>query len=112
MKKKLFLSAMLLAAIAVQAKDIRKVAFTTIPQMHCADCENKIKNNMRFEKGVKMIDTNIEKQTVVIRFDADKTTVEKLIKGFEKIGYKAREVKEETPRPVPPATDATGCHAL
>lgn len=94
MKKNLFLLVLLFASMAVSAKDIRKVTVTTTPQMHCEACENKIKNNLRFEKGVKMIDTDIEKQAVVITYDADKTTVERLIKGFEKFGYKAREVKE------------------
>uniref|UniRef100_UPI004026F15A hypothetical protein n=1 Tax=Prevotella sp. TaxID=59823 RepID=UPI004026F15A len=34
------------------AKDIKTVVFTTTPQMHCAACENKIKSNLRFEKGL------------------------------------------------------------
>lgn len=55
MKKNLFLLVLLFASMAVSAKDIRKVTVTTTPQMHCAACENKIKNNLRFEKGVKMI---------------------------------------------------------
>ena len=63
--------------------------------MHCESCENKIKGNLRFEKGVKNIETNIEKQQVVVTYDADKTSVEKLQRGFEKIGYDAKEVKAE-----------------
>jgi copper chaperone CopZ len=67
---------------------------TTSPEMHCHNCENKIKGNIRFEKGVKKIDTSIEKQRVTIEYDADKTTADKLIKAFDKIGYSAKEVKE------------------
>lgn len=78
------------------AKDIKTVVFTTNPQMHCENCENKIKNNLRFEKGVKSIETSIEKQTVTVRYDADKTTVENLLKGFSKFGYAAKE-KEQKP---------------
>ena len=69
------------------------VVFTTEPPMHCEGCENRIKNNLRFEKGIKKIATDVEKQTVTITYDADKTTVENLIKGFEKIEYMATEVK-------------------
>ena len=61
------------------AKDIKTLVVTTTPQMHCANCENKIKNNLRFEKGVKKIDTNVAAQTVTIEYDADKTKAEDLV---------------------------------
>lgn len=48
--------------------------FTTSPQMHCENCENKIKGNLRFEKGVKKIVTDIDSQTVTVTYDADKTS--------------------------------------
>ena len=75
------------------AKDIKTVVLTTNPEMHCTGCEKKIKDNIRFEKGIKSIKTNLEDKTVTIEYDADKTTVEDIIKGFEKIKYEAREVK-------------------
>lgn len=87
---------MMLFAVAGMAKDIKTVVFTTTPQMHCEGCENKIKGNLRFEKGVKAIETSIEKQTVTVKYDADKTTVDKLLQGFTKFGYTAKEVKPES----------------
>ena len=75
------------------AKDIKTVVLITNPEMHCTGCEKKIKDNIRFEKGVKSIKTNLEDKTVTIEYDADKTTVEDIFKGFEKIKYEAREVK-------------------
>ena len=94
MKKSILLIALMLAAAVSFAKDIKTVQLTTTPQMHCENCEKKIKGNLRFEKGVKKIDTSIPDQTVTIKYDADKTTVEKLIKAFPKFGYEAREVKK------------------
>ncbi len=94
MKKLVLLTAMLLTMTVGLAKDIKTVVLTTVPQMHCENCEKRIKENIRFEKGVKKIETDVEHQTVTITYDADKTTVEKLIKGFEKIKYQAREVKD------------------
>jgi copper chaperone CopZ len=93
--KKLFtvLAAVALAA-NLSAKDVKTLVVTTNPEMHCHNCENKIKSNIRFEKGVKKIDTSIEKQTVTIEYDADKTTPDKLIKAFDKFGYSAKEVKK------------------
>ena len=34
------------------AKDIKTVVLTTNPEMHCTGCEKKIKDNIRFEKGI------------------------------------------------------------
>ena len=94
MKKFIVLTAMLLTMIMASAKDIKTVVLTTEPPMHCEGCEKRIKENIRFEKGVKKIVTDVEHQTVTITYDADKTTVENIIKGFEKIKYNAREVKD------------------
>ena len=86
---------MMLSAVAGMAKDIKTVVVTTNPQMHCESCENKIKGNLRFEKGVKQIECNIDKQRVTVTYDADKTNSEKIIQSFGKFGYKATEVKQE-----------------
>ena len=93
MKKIIALAFLLLATSAAVAKNIKTAVFTTAPQMHCQNCENKIKGNLRFEKGVKKIETSIEAQTVTVTYDADKTTPEQLRKGFEKFGYQATTVK-------------------
>ena len=61
MKKAFLLSALILISALSFAKDIKTVVVTTTPQMHCQSCELKIKNNLRFEKGVKRIDTDIPK---------------------------------------------------
>ena len=79
-----------MVAIAASAKDIKTVIFTTTPQMHCANCENKIKGNLRFEKGVKAIKTDVEAQKVFVSYDSKKTTEEKLQKAFEKFGYRQK----------------------
>lgn len=91
----LLLSAMMLTAAAGLAKDIRTVVFTTEPEMHCQSCENKIKGNLRFEKGIKSIETDLKSKTVTIRYDADKTNVQNIIKGFRKIKYEATEVRSK-----------------
>ena len=80
---------------ALFAKDIKTVVLKTQPEMHCANCEKKIKDNIRFEKGIKNIETNLGTKTVTIEYDADKTNVQNIIEGFKKIKYEATEVKEE-----------------
>lgn len=82
-----------LLSMSIAAKDIKTLVVTTQPQMHCENCEKKIKGNLRFEKGIKKIDTNIERQQVTITYDADKTQPEAIIQSFGKFGYKAKEVE-------------------
>ena len=84
MKKILVMFTMMMVAMVTFAKDIKTVVFTTTPQMHCEACENKIKS----------IETSVPDQTVTVQYNADKTTPEKLQKGFEKFGYKARILKD------------------
>lgn len=94
MKKYILLFAMMLISVVSFAKDVKTLVVTTTPQMHCENCENKIKMNLRFEKGVKKIDTSIPDQTVTIQYDAAKTTPDNLLKGFKKFGYSARVVEK------------------
>ena len=96
MKKVFLVSALMLTAVAGLAKDIKTVVVTTQPQMHCESCENRIKGNLRFEKGVKQIECSIAEQRVTVTYDADKTKPEAIIKSFEKFGYKATEVKQDS----------------
>lgn len=94
--KKIILSAMLvLAAVSASAKDIRTLVVTTNPEMHCESCENKIKGNLRFEKGIKKIETSIPDQTVTITYDADKNNAEDIVKVFGKFGYEAKDVNSK-----------------
>ena len=95
MKKVLVLSAMMLTAMVSMAKDIKTAVFTTSPEMHCENCEKRIKGNLRFEKGIKSIVTDLKTKTVTIQYDAEKTNVQNIVKGFKKIKYEAKEVKKK-----------------
>lgn len=94
MKKIILLASACLAAVSIQAKEVQKVTVTTNPQMHCAGCENKIKNFFKFEKGIKKIETSVPDQTVTITYDADKTSEQTIIDSFSKIKYEVKKVNE------------------
>ena len=92
MKRTLIIISLLLAATAsLCAKEIKEIVFTPSPVMTCENCENRIKGNLRFEKGVKDITTKLDSQEVVITYDAEKTSPENLKKAFGKIGYTVSE---------------------
>ena len=46
-----FMAAFMCAA-QVSAKELRKIVFK-VDQMECVNCENKVKKNIPFEKGVR-----------------------------------------------------------
>ncbi|MBQ9212982.1 MAG: cation transporter [Bacteroidales bacterium] len=94
MKKIVMLFAIMIMALTSFGKDIKTLIVTTTPQMHCESCENKIKNNLRFEKGIKSIETDIDTQTVTIVYDAEKTTEDAIIAAFQKFNYTARKLNE------------------
>ena len=87
---------MMLTTMVALAKDIKTVVLKTQPEMHCENCEKRIKGNLRFEKGIKNIITDLKTKTVTVEYDADKTNVQNIIKGFKKIKYEAKEVKKDT----------------
>jgi copper chaperone CopZ len=94
MRTRVLFVALALATVCF-GKDIKTVVLKTQPEMHCANCEKKIKENIRFEKGIKSITTNLKDKTVTIEYDAEKTNVQDIIKGFKKIKYEASEVKKD-----------------
>ena len=63
---------------------------TTQPQMHCQNCEKKIKSNIRFVKGTKKIDTSVDEQKVTIVYDAKKADYDDFVAAFRKIGYEIK----------------------
>ncbi len=99
MKKIIMLGLVALTATQLWSANPEKqkadtLVVTTSPQMHCANCENKIKQNIRFVKGVKRIDTSLPKQEVTIVYQGEKATYSDFEKAFARIGYKIQRKKQ------------------
>lgn len=92
MKKLFALCLLMVATLSLPAKTIKEFVVTTQPQMSCQNCENKIKKNLRFEKGVTNIRTDLQNQLVVVTYDADKTNEENITKAFGKLDYQVTPV--------------------
>ena len=90
--------AFLLATSLVKAQDKKantkeaQVVFSV--SMDCHNCEQKIKKNIPYEKGVKDLNTALDKQLVTIKYQTDKTDKAKLKKSIEKLGFTCEEIKE------------------
>lgn len=89
MKKLILLTFALFLAVLTQAQTKKEVVFTTEPEIECQNCVKRIKDNLRFEKGVKAINPDLKTKLVTVQYDSEKTDPEKLIKAFAKINYKA-----------------------
>ncbi len=85
---------LLLTATVMTAKDIRTLVVTTTPQMHCKNCENRVKLCFKDVKGIKTVDTSVADQTVTIVYNAKKTSEEELIQLMDSKGYKARRLAD------------------
>lgn len=88
---------MIMASLLLMAgaKEMRVLVMTPTPKMHCESCENKIKKNLRFEKGVVKIETSVEAQTVTVTYDASKTNAENIQTAMKKIGYDTKVVSDK-----------------
>lgn len=89
------LTVAMFGCLSLCAKDLKVLVVKTTPEMHCNNCENKIKSNVRFVSGVKKIDTNLENKTVSVTYDADKTNADKITEAFKKIKYETTIVSDK-----------------
>ena len=99
MKKLILLAFALFLAVAVQAQAVKEVVFKTEPEIECNNCVKRIKDNIRFVKGVKSISPDLKTKLVTIQYDSEKATLDDFVKAFAKIGYKVTVVepkKEQT----------------
>ena len=85
-----------MGAATLYAKDMQTLVVTTTPKMSCQNCENKIKGNLRFEKGIHKIETDLKNQTVTVTYDADKTDETKISEAFGKLNYKVSKAGSRT----------------
>ena len=91
MKKNLLVAFMLvLAGNAFANTKADTLVVTTNPQMHCENCEKKIKSNIRFVKGTKNIDISEKEQKVTIIYDSKKASYKDFVAAFKKIGYEIK----------------------
>ncbi len=83
------LSIMFCAGVAKAELKANEAEVTFKVSVDCQGCKNKLEKNIPFEKGVEDINVNLADKTVYVKYNTKKTTVEKLQKAIEKLGYTA-----------------------
>ena len=91
----LLMAAFLVIPVLAQKSNPNRETIVFNVAMDCHNCQQKIEKNIAFEKGVKDIKTDLEKQTVVITYDKRRNTVEKLQEALKKLGYESKVVITE-----------------
>lgn len=71
--------------------EVKEVVFNV--NLHCNSCVKKVQENISFEKGVKGLEVSLEKQTVAVKYDPAKTSVETLKKAIEKLNVPVKSVE-------------------
>ena len=83
------------SAVAAPKKkaDLKEVTF--VVEIDCANCVKKVVENVSFEKGVKDLKVTLENKTVYLKYDAAKTSEDKLRAAVEGLGYKVKGISEK-----------------
>ena len=71
--------------------EIKEVIFHA--HLHCNNCVKKVQENISFEKGVKGLEVSLEKQTIFVKYDAAKTSVETLKAAIQKLNVPVESVE-------------------
>ncbi len=86
--KKLFLAVAMMAAGITASAEMLNAVFTVESTTESTDNAFKLKT-LRYAKGVDKVFPIVDEQKVVVKYDDRKTDIEKIVKAFDKIGYKA-----------------------
>jgi periplasmic mercuric ion binding protein len=90
-----FVAVLFTAQVEAQApkSELTTVCFQS--NMDCHECESKLNNYLKFEKGVKDLKVDLKSNTIKVVYKSGKNTPENVAKGIKKQGYEANPITEE-----------------
>lgn len=89
---------LLSTGVSAQEKQTSKKKVETIEiqsSVVCGMCEERVIENMAFEKGVKDVKVDLEKKVITITYKTSKTDKKTLKEAITKIGYDADELEAD-----------------
>lgn len=81
--------ALLILVAAVADAASHSTVVLTVSGMHCEGCASGIESMVKRVAGVIKTDVSYKTRQAVVRYDAAKTSPQKIIAAIEKLGYKA-----------------------
>jgi len=91
--KKFILSLVLFAGFAVVA-GAQEVTYSVSPKMNCGGCAARVKKALTAVKGVNEVVTDLEKQTVTVKYDEKVAKKEDFVKAMADAKYTITEAKQ------------------
>lgn len=82
-----------IGSLSAQKAENKVVCFKS--SMDCADCENTLTENLKFEKGVKDLKIDHVSNTILVEYKEGKNTDDGFAKAIEKKGYTAEKISKE-----------------
>lgn len=77
--------------LVASGNEVKTVKFSC-KEISCSGCKKHITEAVKELDGIKSVDVNIEKKTVIVEFDDSKTTIETIKAAIEEAGYSAEKV--------------------
>lgn len=89
----MFFAFSLLFSAQTFAQEKKKVETAEIKSsVVCGMCEDRVKKELAFEKGVKDVQVDLENKVITVEYKTAKTDKETIKKAITKIGYDADEM--------------------
>lgn len=89
----IFIAVSFLSPSTLQAQEKSKTETVVIKSsVVCGMCEEKVKKELAFEKGVTGIQVNLKEKLITVEYRPNRTDEEKIKKAITKIGYDADEL--------------------
>jgi periplasmic mercuric ion binding protein len=97
MKTKLILLLILFVANAQVFSQNKKTAeIKILTSAECDKCKKKIESNLVYEKGVKFCNLDVASKVLLVKYNSEKTSPEKIKLAVSKLGYDADEIKADS----------------
>ncbi len=89
MKKILMMLALLIAMPALAQNKVSALAIGIHTGPLCESCKKLLETELVYEKGVKAVEVDVDREMIKIDFDRSKTDVMKLHTAISKLGFAA-----------------------
>jgi periplasmic mercuric ion binding protein len=76
-----------------QAK--KEEVLTVKSSVVCGQCKDRVEQGLAYEKGIKDVNVDLDKKTVIVKYNPAKTDPGKIRDAIAKIGYDADDVKAD-----------------
>lgn len=86
------IASMLLISVVAYAKTVSETIKSSII---CGECEDRIRNGLIYEKGVKRINFDLETAEIFVKYNPKQITLEEIRAKITELGYDADEMKAD-----------------